>query len=53
MDDLTNQAIDIVKKKTTPYITGILVFNIVLFLMLLYLVIKVSGIKQASQAFNT
>jgi hypothetical protein len=46
MDDLTNQAVDIVfqndalKKKATPYIAGALLFNILLFVMVLYLFVK-------------
>ena len=52
-DDLATQAVDLVfkndalKKKATPYLAGVLLFNIVLFLMLLYLVIRVS-IKQSA-----
>jgi len=55
MDDLTNQALDIVwendaikskVKKATPYVAAFLLFQILIFLMLVYLVqsTRVSGV---------
>ena len=55
MDDLTNQALDIVwendaikskVKKATPYVAALVLFQILMFLMLVYLVqsVRTSGV---------
>ena len=63
MDSLATQALDIVfksdtfkdriKKKATPYVAGILFFNLVLFFMLLYLIYRVVLLEKPSQSGHT
>ena len=59
MDSLATQALDIVfqsdtfkdkiKKKATPYVAGILVFNFVLFFMIVFLIYRVTLLEQFNQ----
>ena len=63
MDTLATQALDIVfesdtfkdkiKKKATPYVAGILLFNLVLFFMIIYLIYRVVLLEKPSQAGHT
>ena len=59
MDNLTTQALDIVfqsegvkdmKKKATPYVTGVLLFHIIIFAMLLYLIFRVTRLEKLGQS---
>jgi hypothetical protein len=56
MEDITKQALDMVfnnediktkvKKEATPYVAGVALFNIVIFLLIVYLVFQVSSIRK-------
>ena len=56
MDDITKQALDMVfnndelktkvKKEATPYVAGVALFNIVIFLLIVYLIFQVSSLRK-------